>query len=133
MDERSEIAACLHGVPQNNVGLRTDVLDGCPKSLGMAMLIRSMSPNVIITDEIGNDGDRDAVHCVLNAGVKIVTSAHGYNVSELQSRREVLRMMEEKVFERYIVLGSLNGPGTLMEVIDGANMKPVAGVGTYAV
>lgn len=133
VDERSEIAACLHGVAQNNVGVRTDVLDGCPKSLGMAMLIRSMSPNVIITDEIGNEGDREAVNCVLNAGVKIVTSAHGYNVSELQSRREVLRMMEEKVFERYIVLGSLYGPGTLMEVIDGTNMKPVAGVGSYAV
>jgi stage III sporulation protein AA len=133
VDERSEIAACLHGVPQNNVGFRTDVLDGCPKSAGMAMLIRSMSPNVIITDEIGNEGDRDAVHCVLNAGVKIVTSAHGYNVSELQSRREVLRMMEEKVFERYIVLGCVNGPGTLMEVIDGTNMKSVAGVGPYAV
>lgn len=133
VDERSEIAACLHGVPQNNVGLRTDVLDGCPKSLGMAMLIRSMSPNVIITDEIGNEGDRDAIHCALNAGVKIVTSAHGYNVSELQSRREVLRMMEDKVFERYIVLGSLNGPGTLIEVIDGTNMKPLAGAVTYAV
>ena len=133
VDERSEIAACLHGIPQNNVGIRTDVLDGCPKSLGMAMLIRSMSPNVIITDEIGNEGDRDAVHCVLNAGVKIVTSAHGYNISELQSRREVLRMMEEKVFDRYIVLGSLNGPGTLMEVIDGKNMKSVAGADPYAV
>ncbi len=133
VDERSEIAACLHGVPQNDVGCRTDVLDGCPKSLGMTMLIRSMSPNVIITDEIGNEGDREAVHCVLNAGVKIVTSAHGYNVSELQSRREVLKMMEEKIFERYIVLGNLNGPGSLMEIIDGIKMKPLPGVDPYAV
>lgn len=133
VDERSELAACLRGIPQNNVGLRTDVLDGCPKSIGMLMLIRSMSPKVIITDEIGNDGDREAVHSVLNAGVRIITSAHGYNVSELKSRREVLRLMEDKVFERYIVLGNANGPGTLIEVFDGTNMKSVTGAGAYAV
>jgi len=133
VDERSELAACLRGIPQNDVGLRTDVLDGCPKRVGLPMFIRSMSPKVIITDEIGDDGDREAVHSVLNAGVRIVTSAHGYNVSELKSRREVLRMMEDQVFERYVVLGNSNGPGTLVEVIDGTSMKPVAGAGKYAV
>lgn len=133
VDERSELAACLRGIPQNNVGLRTDVLDGCPKNIGMPMLIRSMSPKVIITDEIGNDGDREAVHGVLNAGVRIVTSAHGYNVSELKSRREVLKLIEDKVFERYVVLGNANGPGTLVEVFDGTNMKPVTGAGIYVV
>jgi stage III sporulation protein AA len=133
IDERSELAACMKGIPQNNVGLRTDVLDSCPKSAGMAMMIRSMSPQVIITDEIGNEGDREAVNAVLNAGVRIITSAHGYNISELKSRREVLKLMEDKVFERYIVLGNANGPGTLVEVIDGTNMKPVTGVGNYAV
>ena len=82
VDERSEIAACVKGIPQNDVGIRTDVLDGCPKNIGMKMMIRSMSPRVIITDEIGNEGDREAVHNVLNAGVRIITTAHGYNISE---------------------------------------------------
>jgi stage III sporulation protein AA len=123
VDERSEIAACIKGVPQNQVGCRTDVLDGCPKRIGMSMMIRSMSPKVIITDEIGGEGDRDAVLGVINAGVKIVASAHGYNISELKSRREVLRLMEEKVFERYLVLDSSRGPGTLAEVVDGYTMK----------
>ena len=133
VDERSEIAACLHGIPQNHIGLRTDVLDGCPKSIGMPMLIRSMSPKVVITDEIGSDGDREAVQAVLNAGVRIVTSAHGYNISELKSRREVLKMMEDRVFERYIVLGNANGPGSLVEVLDGTTMKPLTGAGSNAV
>ena len=123
VDERSEIAACYKGVPQNNVGVRTDVLDGCPKSIGMPMMVRSMSPRVIITDEIGNEGDRDAVKNVLNAGVKIITSAHGYNISELRSRREVISLIEERVFDRYIVLGNSEGPGTLEEVVDGKNME----------
>jgi len=133
VDERSELAACLRGIPQNNVGIRTDVLDSCPKSIGMPMLIRSMSPKVIITDEIGNEGDREAVHGVLNAGVRIITSAHGYNVSELKSRREVLKMMDERFFERYIVLSNVRGPGTLVEVFDGTAMKPLTGAGAYAV
>lgn len=132
VDERSEIAACLHGAPQNDVGLRTDVLDGCPKSIGLPMIIRSMSPKVVITDEIGNDGDREAVHSVLNAGVRIVTTAHGYNISELKSRREVLRMIRDKLFERYVILDDSKGPGTLVEVIDGIDMKPVTGAVKYA-
>ena len=123
--QRSEIAASLRGVPQNDVGLRTDVLDGCPKSIGMKMMIRSMSPKVLITDEIGNEGDREAVHGVLNAGVRIVTTAHGYNISELKSRREVLMLMEDKVFERYIVLDDSEGPGTMSEVVDGTDMKVI--------
>jgi hypothetical protein len=86
VDERSEIAACHKGMPQFDVGIRTDVLDGCPKSIGMIMMIRSMSPQVIITDEIGDQGDKDSIITILNAGIKIITTAHGFNISELKSR-----------------------------------------------
>lgn len=123
VDERSEIAACFKGSPQKQVGVRTDVLDACPKQLGMPMMLRSMSPDVIITDEIGSSGDKEALMQVLNAGVKVITTAHGFNVSELKLRKEVLGMMEEKVFERLIVLSSKDGPGTLEEVLDGYSMK----------
>lgn len=123
VDERSEIAASYKGNPQYNIGIRTDVLDGCPKSIGMVMMVRSLSPQVIITDEIGNEGDRDAVMQVINAGVKIIASAHGYNISELKSRKEVLNLIESKVFERYAVLSNRDGPGTLEEIIDGTSMQ----------
>lgn len=118
VDERSEIAACNKGVPQNDVGVRTDVMDGCPKVLGMDMLLRSMSPNIIVTDEIGTQGDSNAIQKVLNSGVKIIASAHGYNISELKMRRELLELIKEGAFDRYIVLSSKNGPGTLEEVVD---------------
>lgn len=127
VDERSEIAACYKGVPQFQVGVRTDIIDGCAKSLGMLMMIRSMSPQVIITDEIGNRGDMDAVINVLNAGVKIITSAHGYDISELRTRREVLEMLEAKVFDRYIVLSGRRGPGTIEEIVDGKTMRRISG------
>lgn len=118
VDERSEIAACSKGIPQNDVGFRTDVMDSCPKALGMEMLLRSMSPNIIVTDEIGTRGDKAAIMTVLNSGVKIIASAHGYNISELKMREEILAMIKANTFERYIVLSSSNGPGTLEEVFD---------------
>ncbi len=124
VDERSEIAACCKGVPQNDVGYRTDVMDGCPKVLGMEMLLRSMSPGIIITDEIGTHGDKDAVLKVLNSGIKIIASAHGYNITELKMREELLSLIKSSAFERYIVLSSRNGPGTLEEVVD-AGMTPI--------
>ncbi len=121
VDERSELCACYKGVAQYDMGIRTDILDACPKDAGMTMLVRSMSPEVIVTDEIGNAGDKDAVFRVINAGVKIITSAHGYSVSDLRTRREVLSLIEEKAFERYVVLSRANGAGTIEEVVDGCH------------
>ena len=60
-DERSEIAGCYGGMPGFDIGARTDVLDGCPKSVGINMLIRAMSPDVVIVDEIGSAEDTEAV------------------------------------------------------------------------
>lgn len=123
VDERSEIAACFKGIPQYSVGIRTDILDGCPKSEGMVMMVRSMSPDVIMTDEIGNSGDKEAVLSVINAGVKIITTAHGYNITQMKSRQEVLELIDSNIFERFIVLSGARGPGTVEEVIDGNDMS----------
>ncbi len=125
VDERSEIAASFKGVPQFDVGCRTDVLDGCPKILGLNMMIRAMSPRIVIMDEIGGPGDRDALLNVINAGVRIIATAHGYNVTELQSRNEVVDLLEKKVFQLCIVLSAADGPGTIEEVVDCINNKPL--------
>lgn len=122
VDERSEIGACFKGLPQNNIGMRTDILDACPKNLGMMLMLRSMSPDVIVTDEIGNVGDQLTIMQLVNAGIKIITTAHGYDVSNLRVREEVLKLIEDKIFERIIVLSNFNGPGTVEEVLDGSNM-----------
>ena len=76
VDERSEIAGCYNGIPQNNIGLRTDVLDCCPKSEGMIMLLRSMSPKVIAVDEIGSKDDIFAIDEIINAGVKVICTVN---------------------------------------------------------
>jgi len=120
VDERSEIAACYRGVPQNNIGIRTDVLDSCPKIEGMMMLLRSMSPRIIVTDEIGGRGDAEAVRCVANAGVRLVATAHGYCKNDLTDlRREARELIEEGIFQKIIVLDNSKGPGTVRDILDG--------------
>ena len=82
VDERSEIAACYLGVAQNDIGNSSDVLDNCPKSLGMMMLLRSMSPDVIAVDELGGESDIEALNQLVSCGIRILGSVHGTNAEQ---------------------------------------------------
>ncbi|MNW38178.1 hypothetical protein D3C74_152380 [compost metagenome] len=104
IDERSEIAGSKRGVPSFDVGPRTDVMDGCPKAEGMMMMIRSMSPDVLIVDEIGRSEDVDALAEALHAGVRVIATAHGSNVDDLSSRPAMSRLLECSFFQMYAVL-----------------------------
>jgi stage III sporulation protein AA len=123
VDERSEIAATMHGVLQNDVGLQTDVLDGCPKHIGMMMLLRSMSPDVIATDEIGKQCDIEAIEEAMNAGVSVVTTAHAANLTDALQRQMLKTVIERKYFERIIILGNSHGTGTVEKILDGTTLE----------
>lgn len=86
VDERSEIAACHRGVPQNDLGERCDVLDNCPKSVGMRMLLRSMSPELIAVDELGQEEDFLAVEAAMNSGVYVIGTVHAKSVQEVRTK-----------------------------------------------
>lgn len=118
VDERSEIAGCVKGVPQHQLGERVDVLDACPKAEGMMMMIRSMSPEVLIVDEIGTKEDADAVMEAVHAGVQLFVTVHGYHASELLKRPTLQRLFEANVFERYLELSRKNGPGTVQQILN---------------
>ncbi len=118
VDERSEIAACYMGAPQNDVGIRTDILDCCPKAEGMLMLIRSMSPNVIAVDEIGSREDIDAISYVINCGCSIIATVHGNSIDDIRNKPGLRKLVQERVFERYIVLGRKNGVGSVSDIFD---------------
>lgn len=120
VDERSEIASSYRGRPQKDVGPRTDVLDRCPKADGIMMLIRSISPDVVATDEIGSPLDAQAIGEALSAGVTILASAHGSGASDLSSRPGLRPIITEAAFQRVLVLSRRAGPGTLEEVLDGS-------------
>lgn len=106
VDERSEIAACYLGVPQNQVGIRTDVLDACPKAIGIPMLIRTMSPKVIAVDEIGGEKDVEAIRAGIYCGCAFIGTVHGTSFEELQRKPVYKKMLEQNLFQRYIVLSA---------------------------
>lgn len=125
IDERNEIAACSLGVPKNDVGIRTDVLDGCPKAEGILIMIRSMSPEIIATDEIGRSEDGAAILDAINAGVKIITTIHGSDIEDFL-RKPSLDKLHNNLFERYIVMSRRQGVGTIETILD-KNYKPIRG------
>ena len=121
VDERSEIAGTYRGAATHNLGIRTDVLDGCPKSLGMEMLLRSMSPKVLAVDEIGAS-DVGAIENALRCGCKVLATLHGECIQDFFGKPGFASLVREKVFERYIFLESGQTPGNV-KVIYGQNFE----------
>lgn len=104
VDERSEIGGSYLGIPQNDLGIRTDLLDCCPKSIGILMLLRSMSPDVIAVDEIGASEDFHAIDTALYCGCKLLATVHGSSFDDIRRKPLLDKFIREKMFERYIVL-----------------------------
>ena len=118
VDERSELAGCYHGMPQNQMGMRTDVLDGCPKAEGMLMLVRSMSPQVIAVDEIGALEDVQAIKYAMHCGCKLIATVHGESLEEIRRKPLFEQMVKEHYFERYVVLKNGKQVGEIAEIYD---------------
>lgn len=119
VDERSEIAGSVSGIPQLTFGHRLDVLDGCPKAEGMMMMIRSMSPDVLIVDEIGSHEDKEAILEAVNAGIKLIMTTHGRSFEEMKQRPTLAPIIEAGIFKRFIELDRTNGPGGIKAIKDG--------------
>lgn len=115
-DERSEIAGCYDGKTSYDLGPRTDVLDGCPKADGILMLIRAMSPDVVMTDEIGKPEDADAIRSALSAGVKIITTIHGSSFEDA-AKSAVGGLITDHVFETLIFLSAQPVTGTVEKIL----------------
>jgi len=118
VDERSEIAGCYLGIPQNQVGIRTDILDACPKSKGMMMLVRSMAPRVIAVDELGGAEDVYAMEYAMNCGCRFIATVHGKSMEEIRKKPLFENLVKEHRFDRYIVLGNVGGIGSVEGIYD---------------
>lgn len=104
VDERGEIAAMYKGIPQNDVGIRTDVIDNMPKPEAMRLLVRSMSPDVIACDEIGSIDDINAIDYAMCCGVKGIFTAHGNSLETINQNSELSKLLNKHIFERIILL-----------------------------
>lgn len=118
VDERSELGGCYMGVAQNQLGIRTDVLDCCPKAEGMIMLIRSMGPEVIAVDEIGTVEDVHAIEYAMHCGCKMLATVHADSMEELRKKPLFDQMVVEKRFERYVLLENREHVGQVEGIYD---------------
>lgn len=109
VDERSELAGSFLGRPQNDLGMRTDVLDGCPKNIGMLLLLRSMSPRVIAIDELGEEDELRALGQASASGCKILATVHGEDRQDVERRFRLKAEFWESMFELFLVLEKKNG------------------------
>ncbi|MCM1536471.1 MAG: stage III sporulation protein AA [Clostridium sp.] len=117
VDERSEIAGSYLGHPQNDVGMRTDVLDACPKVKGMLMLLRSMAPQVIAVDELGGEEDMRALHVAASCGSKMLATVHGENMEDAAGRLGREEFTGNGLFDLFLVLSRKNGQPTISDIL----------------
>lgn len=119
VDERSELGACHMGAPQNDLGLRTDILDGCKKAEGMIVLVRSMAPKIIAVDELGSREDVEALSFAATCGVGVLASVHGNGYEEVEAKPAFAPLLQQGLFKRIVVLVSEPKAGTIAAVLDG--------------
>ena len=111
IDERGEIAASYKGVPQNEIGIRTDVMSYIPKWLGMKMMIRSMSPEIVATDEIGEQRDYFAIFDAVKSGVKLILTMHGEDIEDVSTE-----LLNKNVFKNIVVLTKQHKLGEIKKI-----------------
>ena len=115
VDERGEIAAMYKGVPQNDIGENSDVINNVPKSIGINMLIRSMGPQIIVCDEIGTKEDIEAIEKATLSGVKGIFTVHASTIKEIKENPNLSKLIQNKLIQKIIVLDSIN-KGQVLEV-----------------
>lgn len=116
VDERSEIAATYKGAHQNDIGIRTDVLTNISKGAGLKMLIRSMAPEVIVADEIGNYEDIEAINYATCSGIKGIFTAHGGDLEEVLLNPVLRKILKSHIFEKIIFLNSKGKRGEISKI-----------------
>ena len=118
VDTRFELTGSVRGIPQLDVGPRTDVLCGAPKAAGMRMMTVNMSPDVLITDELSTSEDARAAFDAISCGVAVAASAHAGSAEGLLHRRALAMLLGQRLFSRIVLLGRSRGAGTVEEVLD---------------
>lgn len=118
VDTRYELTGSVDGVPQLDIGPRTDVLAGAPRAAGMRMMVVNMAPDIVVTDEIATVSDARAVLDAAACGVTVAASAHAGSVGELMQKRAMWQLLQARVFRRIVLLGRSPRVGTVERVYD---------------
>lgn len=117
-DERYEIANCFNGQPMLNVGEFTDVISGAEKGYAFECGIRSMSPDILVTDELATSKDIESIINIANSGIKLLCSVHAKDLDDLKTKPQFKMLIEQKIFKRFVVLSKTRGLGTIEGIFD---------------
>lgn len=126
IDERSEIGGSYEGSPQNDLGMRSDCLDGVPKKKGIWMAIRTLKPDILAVDEVGGEEEEAALVEAIHCGVKLIVTMHGNDLEDIQKRKHAGELIADGKIERYIEIHQeeekrsyivKNQKGNVLEVI----------------
>ena len=116
IDTRGEIAASFYGNPQNDIG-NADIFDFFNREDGIVFAIRTMNPEYIICDEIGDENDIDAIKMCVGTGVKLIATAHGENIEELKKREIIKKILKTNAFSNIVILKGKNNPCEINSII----------------
>jgi len=130
IDERGELAGTYMGVPQNDLGVCSDVLDGYPKAEGIMQAIRSLSPEFIICDELGGSDEVSAVKQGLNAGVSMISSIHAGSIEELMMRKQAVSLLKTGAFGCVAMLNGHAEPGKITGIYKAGDLLAKTDRGT---
>ena len=118
VDARYELSGSVRGVPQFDLGPRTDVLTGSSKAEGMRLMITTMSPQVLVADELSTEADVNAAIEAVACGVRLLAGVHAGGPETLLNRPPMRELLRAKLFDRYVLLGRSRGVGTVEGVFN---------------
>ncbi len=122
VDERQEIASVNSGIPQNDVGINCDILDGYPKKEAMMIALKTMSPDVIALDEVGDESEIEAIRLAVNSGVRFIVTIHASDYNELIHRPQIKRLIETYSFSKVVMLKK-EPIGEIAEIYDTKELR----------
>lgn len=122
IDERNEIAASNCGISHFNLGF-CDILTGYPKSVGFEHAIRTLSPEIIICDELGTKQDVKAIREAVNSGVKIIATFHSRNIFDFINNVRARNILKTYAFDKIIFLKGKSKPGEIFKIYHMEDLK----------
>jgi len=112
IDERGEIAVMYRGEAQLDVGSCTDILDACPKAIGIPMVLRAMNPQIIAVDEITALEDIKAMALAVGCGVGLLATIHAGNVGDLLEKSLYRELLSNQAFQQAVLIRHLTNERT---------------------
>ena len=122
IDERQELASVNSGIPQNDVGINTDILDGYPKSEALMIALKTLSPDIIALDEVGEEIEIERIRQAVNSGVKFIATIHASDYSELLHRPQIKSLIETYSFSKVVMLKK-DPVGKIAEIYDTKELR----------